>query len=424
MTGAAGPGEPADPSAAARADRLAGRLDEALAADDTARQQHYPGNPTARQPVHTAYVPADRFSDATVAAWGRAAIESLDAHGPLPTAELAAQTELVRAKLAREPVEDLRIDLEDSYGVRPDDVEDADVVRVALALAAAIGAGRCPPYVGIRIKSFEPAVRRRGLRSLQLFLETFLGGASLPAGFRVTLPKVTSVAQVAGLVEVGVALEAAYDLPGGSLRFEIQVETPQAVVGPDGTALVAPMIHAAAGRCVGLHYGTYDYSAALGISAAEQRMDHPAADFAKSVMQVAAAGTGVAVSDGSTNRLPVGGTAQVRSAWQLHARLVRRSLDRGIYQGWDLHPAQLPTRYAATYAFFRAGVPVAAERLQGYLQRQSAAIAEEPATAAALAGFLLRALRCGAVEAHELADPADPAGLTEADLLAVTTPVI
>ncbi|MDT4972797.1 MAG: hypothetical protein QOG22_2940, partial [Pseudonocardiales bacterium] len=161
---------------------------------------------------------------------------------------------------------------------------------------------------------------------------------------------------------------------------------------------VARMIHAAAGRCAGLHYGTYDYSASLGIAAAYQSMEHPAADHAKAVMQVAAAGTGVPVCDGSTNVLPVGDTAAVRAAWALHARLVRRSLERGYYQGWDLHPAQLPTRFAATFAFYRDGTPAAAARLRAYRERQSSGILDEPATARALADFLQRGVDCGAVD--------------------------
>src|SRR5215204_1845676 len=127
------------------------------------------------------------------------------------------------------------------------------------------------------------------------------------------------------------------------------------------------MVHAAGGRCVSLHYGTYDYSAACGVAAAYQSLEHPAADHAKAVMQVAAAGTGVRLSDGSTNVVPVGDTAAVRAAWDLHARLVRRSLERGFYQGWDLHPAQLPTRYGATYTFFREATPAAVDRLGRYL---------------------------------------------------------
>jgi citrate lyase beta subunit len=161
---------------------------------------------------------------------------------------------------------------------------------------------------------------------------------------------------------------------------------------------VARMVHASDGRCVGLHYGTYDYSAACGVAAGYQSMEHPAADHAKAVMQVAAAGTGVRVSDGSTNVLPVGDTDAVHAAWRLHARLVRRSLERGFYQGWDLHPAQLPTRYAATYAFFRDGRPDARRRLSAYLERRSTGVLDEPATARALGRFLLRGLDCGAFD--------------------------
>jgi citrate lyase beta subunit len=192
------------------------------------------------------------------------------------------------------------------------------------------------------------------------------------------------------------------------VRYEIQIETPQAV-------LVMPDIVRAAGpRCLGLHFGTYDYTAGLGISAANQSLDHPAADHAKAVMQVAAAQTGLIISDGSTNVLPVGDTGAVRAAWALHAGLVRRALERGIYQGWDLHPAQLPTRFAATYAFFRDGVPAAGARLRAYLDRASTGIADEPATARALSGFLLQALDCGAVT--------EVAGFTAAELRAVSDP--
>jgi citrate lyase beta subunit len=311
---------------------------------------------------------------------------------------------LVRAKLATEPIEDLRIDFEDGYGWPGELAEDADVRAAATALGTASADGSAPRFVGIRMKSLEGPSRRRGVRTLDLFLETLLGsppsGSVLPAGFRVTLPKVTSVRQVEAMVELCVALEQTYQLP--ALRFELQVETPQAILGADGTALIAPMIHAAAGRCAGLHYGTYDYTASVGVAAAYQSMDHAAADYAKAVMQVAAAGTGVPVSDGSTNVLPIGTTTQVHAAWTLHARLIRRSLRRGFYQGWDLHPAQLPTRFAATFAFFRAGLPASAERLRAYRERQSVGMLDEPATARAMARFLCRALDCGAVQETEV----------------------
>jgi citrate lyase beta subunit len=214
-------------------------------------------------------------------------------------------------------------------------------------------------------------------------------------------------------------LETEFGLPAGRLRFEVQIETPQAILGPDGTATVARIVHAAPGRLTGLHYGTYDYSAACGVAGAYQSLEHPAADHAKAVMQVAAAGTGVRLSDGSTNVLPVGDGHAVRSAWALHARLVRRSLERGFYQGWDLHPAQLPTRFLATYLFFRTGLATAASRLVAYAERAASGVLDEPATARALSGYLLRGLDCGAFSEDELGRH----GLDRGSLSAYTGPV-
>jgi citrate lyase beta subunit len=390
---------------------LFGELDERLAEADARLAGDYPGDPGTRQPVHTVYVPADRFSTGTVTEWGRTALALLDAHAP-DAATLAAATgtdpavaaqvfDRVRAKLSTEPVEDLRVDFEDGYGWRDDGTEDAAAVAVADALADLVGV----PFAGIRFKCLERASRRRGLRTLDLVLARLLdrrGADGLPPGFVVTLPKVTSVEQVEAMVTVCRRLEAAHALPSGRLRFEIQVETPQCILASDGTAAVARMVHAAAGRCVGLHYGTYDYSASVGVAAAYQSMEHPAADHAKAVMQVAAAGTGVWCSDGSTNVLPVGTTAEVHAAWRLHARLVRRSLERGYYQGWDMHPGHLPTRFLATYAFFRAGFGEAAARLAAYTRRADSGVLDEPATALALAGFLTRGLDCGALDEPEV----------------------
>ncbi|MGH3495617.1 MAG: DUF6986 family protein, partial [Sciscionella sp.] len=216
-----------------------------------------------------------------------------------------------------------------------------------------------------------------------------------------TLPKVSTVAQVEAMVFVCERLEIAHALPPGRLRFEVQVETPQLILAADGTVPVAKLLHRSAGRVTGLHYGTYDYSASLDISAGYQSMEHPAADYAKQVMQVAVAGTGVRLSDGSTNVTPIGEPDAVLAAWRLHARLVRRSLERGYYQGWDMHPAQLPSRFIATYAFYRDGLDAACARLRDYLRHTPGAILDEPATARALAGFVWRGVTCGAATAAE-----------------------
>jgi citrate lyase beta subunit len=354
-------------------------LDYRLAKHDAFLASRYPGDSGGRQPVHTVYVPADKI--AGFRSWGTSALALMDEHGfPYGFGDR------VRDKLAHEPIEDLRVDFEDGYGVRDDDEEDEAVANAASVLLD----GPRPPFVGIRIKSLEKATRHRAMRTLDLFLDAY------PEPFVVTLPKVSGPDQVSAMVVLCSRLEAAYGRSG--LRFEIQIELPAAVVGANGRATVARLITAADGRCAGLHYGTYDYSAALGVAAAYQSLDHPAADYAKSVIQAAAAQTGVRLSDGSTNVLPVGDTAAVHAAWALHHRLVRRSLERGYYQGWDLHSGHLPTRYAATYAFFTDGRDVAVDRLRRYLDRRSSGIADEPATARALAGYLLRGLDCGALD--------------------------
>jgi hypothetical protein len=388
------------------------RLDARLASWDETLVRRYPGDDGSRQPVHTVYVPADRFHAGLPAEWGASAADLLASHAP-DTATLADVVgipvdlaEQVRprlvAKLATEPIEDLRIDFEDGYGPHPDAEEDAAAVDAADALAESVGAGTAPPYVGIRFKSLEASTRRRGIRTLDLFLTRLAATSGLPDGLTVTLPKVTGVAQVEAFADLCAAWERANGLPDGRLRFEIQIETPQAILAADGTATVAGMLHAAAGRVSGLHYGTYDYSAALGVSAAYQSLEHPVADHAKAVMQVVAAATGVRVADGSTNVLPVGDRAAVHAAWRLHARLVRRSLERAFYQGWDLHPGHLVTRYAATYAFYRAGFPAAADRLRAYLGRAATGVLDEPATAQAMASLLVRGLHSGALDEAEV----------------------
>ncbi|MBD5787732.1 aldolase [Cellulosimicrobium terreum] len=430
-------------------DALDAELDRRLDAVDDLLESAYPGDDGSRQPVHTVYVPGDRYDRDLPRRWGdeaRAAVSAAGGSGHLvralgidPGLGVAA---LVDAKLVAEPIEDLRIDFEDGYGNRGDDAEDAAALSAAGELVAAVAAGSGPAFVGIRIKSFERATRRRGVRTLDVFTTGLvtglreLGGSSgssvgvrddLPAGYVVTLAKVSAVEQVEAMVTVCERLEAALGLPAGRVRFEIQVETPQAVLGPDGAATVARMVHAAGARAVGLHYGTYDYSASLGIAAELQSMEHPAADHAKAVMQLAAAGTGVRLSDGSTNVLPVGDNRAVGAAWVLHGRLVRRSLERGFYQGWDLHPAQLASRYAATYAFYRRAAPTTLRRLRDYVRvldgvaaPGEVAVLDEPATAKALAWFLLRALDCGALNAAEVdGGGADGALLSRARLEAL-----
>lgn len=412
---------------------LAG-VDRRLSAADAHLATRYPGDDGRRQPVHTVYVPGNRYAETTPADWGSAALAAatdaggLDAVAALVGASSGTDCEpetlaaLVETKLTTEPIEDLRIDFEDGYGTVDDATEDADVARAIAALRSALDAGTSTPFVGTRFKCFEAGTRARGLRTLDMFVSGLVDSGGLPDGLSLTLPKVTSVDQVEAMVTVASALEAANGLPAGRIRFEVQVETPQAILGADGSASVAQFIHAGQGRVSSLHYGTYDYSASLGIAAAYQSMEHPAADHAKNVMQLAVAGTGVHMSDGSTNILPVGNPDNVAMAWKLHARLVRRHLERGIYQGWDMHPAQLVTRYLATYAFYRGAFAPAATRLRNYVHQLDSTIMDEPATARALANVIRRGSVCGALTVEEIESATDLPMSTTRDLALGRTP--
>jgi citrate lyase beta subunit len=375
-------------------------LDGALIADVVARiAPERPPSPVGRQPVHTCYVPADKLTPNTPREWGDQALAALDEHGALldmPRDVLAR----VRAKLEREPVEDLRIDFEDGYGIRDDAIEDDHVLRAAMIVKDWHQAGISPPWCGIRFKSFfTPALLERGVRTLDIYLTTLAGQHP---GLRLTLPKVTSTQPVAILCDLLEPLEERLGLPADSLRFEIQIETTESIMDMSGRLRMPRLITTGRGRVSGLHFGTYDYTAACGLDAAQQSLDHPACDFARHVMQLSAAGTGVQLSDGSTNLLPVGDAVEL--GWRTHYRLVRRSLEHGFYQGWDLHPAQLVTRYAAVYTYYQDIVPRSAQRLGAYLAGRSGSVADEPATARALAGTLRRAVDCGALSEAEVTE--------------------
>ncbi len=411
---------------------LAGAVSEGISASlvpvDEELARRYPGDPGTRQPVHTVYVPGDVFAADTVRSWGGRALKALDELGDAASfaAVLGLSDELagpvydrVRAKLEREPVEDLRVDFEDGYGGRTDADEDAHAARAARLISEAYANGTAAPYMGIRMKCMEAAVRDRGIRTLDIFLTGLMEAGGLPDGLVLTLPKVTYPEQVTAMVRLLEEFEKARGLDAGRIGFEIQIETSQSILAADGTAAVARMIDAAEGRATGLHDGTFDYSACLGVSAAYQASDHPAADHAKAIMQVAAAGTGVRVSDGSTNVLPVGPTEHVHEAWRLHYGLTRRALARAYYQGWDMHPAHIPTRYAAVFAFYREGYEQAAARLAAYVNQAGGDVMDEPATAKALSGYLLRGIDCGALDTAEVARLT---GLTRADLDGFASP--
>lgn len=394
--------------------------------------RRYPGDSGRRQPVHTVYGGAHLFKADTASRLGALAQRALEEYAPEPVdlaqaaglPEALAQRihERVAEKLKREPVEDFRADFEDGYGNRPDAEEDGHAEAAAREMAAGLAAGSLPPFVGIRIKPFTEELRERSFRTLDLFLTTLTreAGGRLPDNFVVTLPKVTIPEQVAALADVFDLLEPALGLPAGSLRLEIMVETPQSILDAQGRCPLPRLAEAARGRCVAAHFGTYDYTASCNVTAAHQSMTHPVCDFAKHMMQVAFAGTGVWISDGATNVLPVPphrsgsltaeqieeNRAVVHQAWRVHAGHVRHSLVNAFYQGWDLHPAQLVTRYATVYAFFLEGLDAASDRLHNFVQKAAQAtlvgdVFDDAATGQGLLNYFLRAVNCGAISEEE-----------------------
>lgn len=416
---------------------------DALGAANRAFARHYPGDSPLRQPVHTVYGGAQLYRADTTVRLGELARASMAAYAPDPlelargvgfSPELASTVfERVTDKLAREPVEDFRIDFEDGFGARPDDEEDAVARQAASEVARGMKEGTLPPFIGIRIKSFNEEWKQRGARTLELFLETLLQatGGELPPNFVVTLPKIYVAEHATTLVRLFELLEQRHGLAPRALRLELMIELTQALLGRDGRSPLPAFLEACEGRCVAAHFGTYDFTASCNITAAYQTMAHPWCDLAKGMMMLAYAGTGIFLSDGATNVMPVGphrgdalSPAQeqenrdvVHNAWQIAHKHIRHSLIGGFYQGWDLHPAQLPVRYAACYAFFLEGFTQAAERLRTFIEKATQAtlvgdVFDDAATGQGLLNYFLRALNCGAVGLDELAQT----GLTKEEL--------
>ncbi|HVT05925.1 MAG TPA: phosphoenolpyruvate kinase [Polyangia bacterium] len=407
----------------------------ALAQANGAFAARYPGDAPARQPIHTVYGGAHLYKAETTGRLGELALRHLARYAPdaaalaealgFPAGGALATSVYGRvvAKLRGEPVEDFRIDFEDGFGARPDAEEDAAAATAAREVARGLAAGLLPPFIGIRIKSFGAEWQARGARTLEVFVETLLEatGGRLPDNFVVTLPKVTVAEQPRALVHLFEVLERRHGLPDGSLRVELMIETTQALLGADGRSPLPAFLDACGGRCRGAHFGTYDFTASCNITAAYQAMDHPWCDLAKGLMMLAYGGTGLFLSDGATNVMPVGphrgdgltaeqeahNRAVVHAAWRLSHKHIRRSLEGGFYQGWDLHPGQLPVRYATCFAFFLEGFAPAAERLRAFVEKAAQAtlvgdVFDDAATGQGLLNYFLRALNSGAIDAADM----------------------
>ena len=426
----------------------------------------YPGESPNRQPVHTVYGGANLFKHNTAEKFGKLSQTALNQYAPnfvvlahalkLPGHETLPVTEAeisrlldsvnklgvdpsnkqiwlpytvyrqVKHKLECEALEDFRIDFEDGFGNRPDDEEDSVAIQAAQEVATGMQKGTLPPFIGIRIKPFNREASARGVRTLDIFVTTLseLTGGKLPENFVVTLPKVEIPEQVEACVDLFEVLEANTQLSSGSLKMEIMIETTQSIINSNGEATIRTLVNSARGRCTGAHFGTYDYTASCDLIAAHQLMDSPVCDFARHVMKVALMGTGIFISDGATNVMPVGphrasegsilnpvqiqeNVETVHKAWKLDYDHIMHSLKHGFYQGWDLHPAQLPVRYAACYTFFLDSYLESATRLRNFVEKAAQAtlsgdVFDDAATGQGLLNYFLRALNCGAISDEEL----------------------
>ena len=426
-------------------------------------QKIYPGDLPDRQPVHTVYGGANLFKSDTTQRMGQVALRSLTANAPdftvlarvleltgyhdLPTDEkhikalqekLGSMSEVQRknepawlaytvykkmiAKLEREAVEDFRIDFEDGFGNRHDDEEDATAVNAATELAKGMNDKTISPFIGIRIKPFTEDLKQRGIRTLDIFLTTLLEktGGKLPDNFVVMLPKVTIPQQMEALAMLFEIIEKQHQVASNTLKMEMMVEATQAVMDSEGRNPLFALIKAGKGRCIAAHFGTYDYTASCNITAKYQTMSHPVCDFAHHMTRVALGGTGIMLSDGATNVMPVGphrgdnlspqqlkeNRDVVHRAWKLGYGHTMHSLINGFYQGWDLNPAQLPMRYAATYVFFLESYEDAALRLKNFVDKAAQAtlsgdVFDDAATGQGLLNYFLKALNCGAITEDE-----------------------
>jgi citrate lyase beta subunit len=411
------------------------QLFSSLREANTVFQKIYPGDKSERQPVHTLYGGANLFKYDSAKTLGERALEIFETYAPeykifadvfgLSNANDFSKRiyNKVIAKLKTEAIEDFRIDFEDGYGNRSNEEEDETAAATAREVAKGMKEKTLSPFIGIRIKPFTEEMKERGLRTLDIFISTLVKETKgkLPDNFVVMLPKVTIPEQPATLAAFFDILENELKMEKGTLRMEMMVETTQSIMAIDGTNPLYKFIKASNGRCIAMHFGTYDYTASCSITAKYQEMDHPVCDFAHHMTKVALAHTGIWLSDGATNTMPIGphrgdnltkeqmeeNKMVVHRAWRKGYNHIRHSLWNGFYQGWDLNPAQFPMRYAAVFAFFLESYEDAVERLKTFVEKAARAtligdVFDDAATGQGLLNYFLRALNSGAITEEEV----------------------
>lgn len=405
--------------------------------------KHKPKNSLNRLPVHTVYGGADRFRADTAIRFGEIAKETLKQY--LPTAAEFSRLFGIKPaiasvifqktleKLAAEPIEDFRIDFEDGFGYRAEREEDEAAIGAARELATAIVKKQAPPFFGIRVRPFARETVSRAKRTIDLFTKSLADElGSVPSEFVVTIPKVRSNREVEALVKHLATIEKRFRLRPATIGIELMIETPEAIFDPTGRLITRGLAASSGGRCRSVHFGAYDYTALLGIGAADQDIRHPACIFARSAIQAALAGTGIRIVDSVTVQMPIApnrkdrptkeerrqNTAAVHQALLRHFDNVTHSLREGFFQSWDLHPNQLIARYAAVYAYFFENAPQQAARLRNFLAAATKAsltgnIFDDAASAEGSLNFFRTGLGCGAFSDSDIPEML---GLTADDL--------
>ena len=422
-------------------------------------------NSSSRSPVHVVYGGADRYTSGTTKKLGEIALRTMHEYAPnfvefaracylqgsetlpsYPDAITKLEKQIARshlksktedpsawfawtvhrktfAKLESEPIEDFRIDFEDGYGFRPDEEEDADAVRTAAELALALQNNSITKFSGLRIKSLNRETSTRGLRTFDLFLKTLIEktDGTLPENFVITLPKIRDKKQVSELCGRLRKFEKRNGLKSRSIGIELMIESPLALFDHKGDPALKGLVEEAKGRCTSAHFGAFDYTSALGIVSSHQGLHHPANDFARQMMLANLAPLGIRLADSVTMKLPVAihkngrpnssqteeNRHSVHEGWRVHFANVTFSMQNGFYQSWDLHPNQLPARYAAAYAFFLSGRDAMATRLKDFLAKATQATLtgntfDDAASIEGILTFFRRGIDCGAFEPKEI----------------------
>jgi len=391
--------------------------------------------PANREPVHVVYGGAHLFKFDTSLNLGRIALNTLKTYASTPSGLGEAMGirgdevlihrvfERTRYKLETEPVEDFRIDFEDGYGPRPDDEEDSHAKAAAVELARSIAENTSTAFTGFRIKAFSDATRKRAKRTLNIFLSQLLESneGAIPKHFSVTLPKVANVEEVAALDRELAKFENEHDIASRSIEIELMIETPAAVFDHEGRVMLPRLVEAANGRCASAHFGAYDYTSALGISARHQSLRHPACEFAKNIMLATLAPLGIRLVDSVTTEIPaplhrgnelsddqkIENREAVHHAWKTQFDNVLYSMSNGFYQSWDLHPNQLVARYAAVNYFYLLSMDQETRRLRNYIANAEQAtltgsVFDDAASVRGLIKFFERGVRCNALSVAEI----------------------